>query len=563
MRGAAAKRGRGGEFGLSGTTGSSLASQAQLETVFASVVAALQEGDEARAMRLAERAVFAGLEHPLVFNLAAAAHEKRHEYARAVALLEQGLGLAPNDVDLLTALGLCLNKLRQTDRAVSVFEAVLRQRPDFAPAHYGLGVAAARRSDFQATRQRFETAAALMPGYADPIGALAGLEAQLGDTAAAAAAAKRALAIDPRQAAARTALAICEVDAKRFDAAETLARELVDDSEIAEEDRAAAGLVLGDALDGQGRAGEAFAAYVAAKGRWRATCAAEFERPGQETYAAFLTRLYRWFSALGPEAWAPNAGADRGPAAGHVFVVGFARSGTTLLETALGSHTAIASLDEGDCLRTAAGEAMNSAESLDLLSRLEPEIAMRWRSAYWNRVAECGVNVQGKVFVDKSPFGAPLLPLVSALFPDAKILFAVRDPRDVVLSCFRRNFNINPSTYEFTTLERTARCYDSVMSLAKLYRERFPLALRETKYEQVAQDFENEMLGVMEFLELDWNPAVLEFAKTAKNRPSRTPSARQLVRGLYSGEGQWRAYSEELEPVLPVLQPWLDWFGYE
>lgn len=547
---------------MSTSDGAGPPSARQMEAALAAVGAALNAGDEDQAMRLAETAVQASLAHPLLFNLAAAAAEKRFEFDRAVALLESGLRLDPENLELLTALGLCLNKLSRSDAAMAAFSAVLARQPQYAPARYGAGVALMREGQFESARRELEAAASLWPGYADPIGSLAALQARLGDVESARASANRALGIDSGQIAGRTALAMCEVASGAHDHAEALARGLAADKSVPEDDRATALIVLGDALDGLGRTGDAFAAYVDAKSIRRRISASQFERPGLETYPQLLSRVTRWISDLDPGRWTPAPGVDQSGARGHVFIVGFARSGTTLLETALASHPDIVSLDEFDCFGPVSQEAFASAESLNRLAALDAATAAKWRETYWSRVDGAGVKAAGKVFVDKSPFGSLLLPLVSALFPQARVLFALRDPRDVVLSCFRQNFSMNPTTFEMTSLEGTARCYDGLMSLAMLYRERLPLNLRETRYEDVSGDFENEVRAITEFIGLEWTPEMREFAKTAQGRPSRTPSARQLVRGLYSGAGQWRRYEAQLEPVLPILQPWIERFGY-
>jgi tetratricopeptide (TPR) repeat protein len=538
-----------------------LASRVQVETVLAQVNAALSTGNVEQAIRLAGDAIAAGVEHPLFYNLAASLHEDRHDYAQAIELLQRGLQLAPNDLNMLTALGLCLNKVRRADAALGAFDKVLETQPDFAPAHYGKGVALLYGGDIDGARSAFERAAGLLPGYAEPIGSLAALEVRLGDARSGRSLAERALAMDPRLVSARSALAACELEAGALETAEVLARKLLDDRAVTGEDRSAVGITLGDALDRQGRHDEAFVAYETAKSISRQINAGEFERPGAETYPAYLDRLFDAFSDLLPGEWRPAPAREDSGAAGHAFVMGFARSGTTLLETALATHPAIVSLDESNALKKA-GEETTGVEAMRALAGLDETRAMRWRRIYWDRVAELGVDVAGKVFVDKNPFASLQLPLIAALFPRAKVLFALRDPRDVVLSCFRRSFTISAGTFQFTTLEGAARFYDRLMKLAMLYREKLPLDLHEVRYELLCRDFETEARSAAEFLEVEWTPEMKNFAATARNRPSRTPSARQLARGLYSGAGQWRPYARQLEPVMPILEPWLERFGY-
>ena len=88
------------------------------------------------------------------------------------------------------------------------------------------------------------------------------------------------------------------------------------------------------------------------------------------------------------------------------------------------------------------------------------------RAAYWQLVAKAGIDMAGKMFVDKHPLNTLKLPLIARLFPRAKILFACRDPRDVVLSCFRHRFQMSAPIYEMLSLQGAARYYDAVMALA-------------------------------------------------------------------------------------------------
>src|SRR6185295_19458453 len=155
-----------------------------------------------------------------------------------------------------------------------------------------------------------------------------------------------------------------------------------------------------------------------------------------------------------------------------------------------------------------------------------------------------------------------MLPLIAKLFPAAKILFAIRDPRDVVLGCFRRTFRVNPAMFEFLALGGTARFYDAVMSIGEISRQKLGLKWHDLRHEALIEDFDTELRQVADFIGLEWNDAMRDFAQRARTRSARTPSAVQLARGLSrGGMGQWRHYAQELTPVLPILKPWVERFG--
>jgi len=161
------------------------------------------------------------------------------------------------------------------------------------------------------------------------------------------------------------------------------------------------------------------------------------------------------------------------------------------------------------------------------------------------------------------PLNSVFLPLIAKLFPQAKIILALRDPRDVVLSCFRRRFGLNPGMYEFTTLETSAAYYARVMRLIGIYRGKLALDLVETRHESLVSDFENEVRKLCGFLDLPWHEEMRSFAGRAAAQNIDTPSSAQVARGLSdAGLAQWRRYSRELTLVLPMLAPFVRQFGY-
>jgi hypothetical protein len=335
------------------------------------------------------------------------------------------------------------------------------------------------------------------------------------------------------------------------------------DPRLGAEQRADTLLMLAEALETLGRRAEAFEAMVAGKAIQRRLFASR--AAGRESAVGRFERLAAWFQATDPAPWrtAPQRSASPGRPAAHAFLVGFPRSGTTLLEQALAGHPSVSSLEEAPTLAAAHAEFMGSPEGLARLAQLSPAEAEPWRARYWAEVAAHGVETPGEVFLDKAPAGTVDLPLMAKLFPEARILFAIRDPRDVVLSCLRNNFQLNAMTYAFTDLQDAAACYASSMALAEIYRGLLPLTWLDVRHETLIADFAPELAAICAFLGLAPDPAMLDVGATARSRIVRTPSARQVRAGLnQGGVGRWRAYGRELAPVRPILAPWVRRFGY-
>ena len=526
---------------------------------------ALRRSDMALAAQLAVRALADGVEHPALLNLAAQARYGEGRLEEAVGLLKRARSLSPKDQHVLNSLGVCLRALGRLDLALEAYDSAIRADPRLAAPHFNRAVVLEELNDLPGARSGYEKAAALDRNYVDPVAGLAWLAAENGDAPEARVHGQRALALAPRNVLARMALALADLHARDLPAASRRLDDLQRDQELTPTNRAIVLGLIGDLNDAAGRSAEAFAAYLPANAEMKRLHAARFEAPGRESALARAERLTAWFASADPGPWrqAPEARPRASDPAAHVFLVGFPRSGTTLLENVLAAHPDVVSLEEKDCLAPAIESGLGSNEGLQRLAGLGSGEAIRQREAYWAAVRRFGVEPRGKVFIDKMPLMSVNLPLVAKLFPGARILFARRDPRDVVLSCFRRRFGMNPSMYQLLTLEGAAAYYDVVMRLSEIYRGLLPLPQHLVRYENLVEDFDATAGAACAFLGLPWDEGMRDFAAKARTRGISTPSAAQVVRGLNrEGQGTWRRYQEQMAPVLPVLRPWVDAFGY-
>ncbi len=538
--------------------------------ILARIAAAARLGDRTRAEGLAVAAFRQGVRPPLVVGLVAEGLVERGRQSEALALLRQATDSAGDDRGW-GAIRLQMGRLLLAlDRREAVRVALARGLEALPDDYRGLidaGTATLRLGDLAAAADYFRRAAVVAPELAEPLSALAVVASLEGDAAAARNAADRALALDPQLVSAR--IAIARADALDGDRPAVLERtgELLQRSDLSEAQRVDLHDLRADCLDTLDRTAEAFADYLARNQaaqrlHGRTVFRSEVERPGDRA-----VRLRAWFAASSSDDWRPVAGPDtagEGHASRHVFLVGFPRSGTTLLEKVLASHPQIVTLEEVDILGAVGESFLADAAGLRRLSALTPPEAAAARGEYWRGVrAALGAFPRDRILVDKLPLHTPALPVIAALFPDARVIFALRDPRDVVLSCFRRRFRINAAMFEFLTLEGAARYYDTVMALAALYRERLPLPVCEVRHEALVADFDVVVRHVLDFIGAAWDPRVREFTGQVRGVP-RTPSAPQVARGLNAdGVGQWRRYGVQLEPVRAVLAPWVERFGYQ
>ncbi len=242
------------------------------------------------------------------------------------------------------------------------------------------------------------------------------------------------------------------------------------------------------------------------------------------------------------------------------FLVGFPRSGTTLLDTALMGHSRIAVLEEQPVLRPVGDE----AGPLENLGQLGDARLDELRLRYFEEAAKYAPGAAGQLILDKMPLNALRGPLIARLFPEAPILFALRHPCDAVLSCFMQNFRVNQAMASFMTLENAARFYDATMTYWMQCRELLPLRVHEVRYEDMVEDREAVLRPLVSFLGLPWEDAVLRHDDTAKARGFiRTPSYAQVTERIYKrAAGRWERYRPQMAPVLEILAPWAVRFGY-
>ncbi len=539
---------------------------AQAQARLGAVVRALQAGDTSGATRLAVAALAAGDAHPALLNLRALDHEEAGRFDAALADLQRARALAPRDFALANAEGLCLARLDRMVEAVGAFEDAIALKPDFAPAHFNRGWALEPLGELNQARRSYEAAIAIKPDHVDALAHLATLAARRGDFAEARRLAQRALALEPGRPGAELALAAAELGEGDAKAAQARLHVLAARDDVGPHDRAMAEGQRGDALDVIGDTAGAFDAYRRSNEGLRASYAPRFAAPGVPTVSGMLEWLIDYFDKASPEAWsaAPTPGAQAESVRGHVFLLGFPRSGTTLAEQALAAHPTVVSLEERETLHAALCDFMRGPQTLDRLRDADEAALEPYRRAYWDAVRAAGVELEGKLFLDKNPFNTLKLPLIARLFPKARIVFAIRDPRDVVFSCFRRRFVVNGATFEFLTLAGTARAYDLTMTLA----ERYAAVLRQARfdlvYETLVGDFEGEMRRLCAAIGLEWTAAMAAFAGRSRAGAVATVSSGQVARGLYGGgEGQWRRFAEPMSGVLPRLAPWVRRFGYE
>jgi hypothetical protein len=319
----------------------------------------------------------------------------------------------------------------------------------------------------------------------------------------------------------------------------------------------------GQLLDKMGRYGEAFAAYDAGKRTLR-------EMTGQSYLAdeasGLVERLRHFFTASRLKIL-PRAGV-RSDVAQPIFIVGFPRSGTTMVEQTLTAHPRISAGDELPTINELTAiipRMLNSPLAYpeafaDLWLGDQVEGLDNLRDYYLQRARQLGAVKKGAgFFTDKMPLNETHLGLIALMFPQAPIIHLLRHPLDVVLSVFSNH--LTHGFYCAYDLETIARHYVLVMGLVEHYRREISLRYLPVRYEDIVADQETKVREIMSFVGVPFDRRCLNFHEN--RRYARTASYAQVTEKLYDrSRYRYRAYLKQLAPVIPILEPMIYALGY-
>jgi tetratricopeptide (TPR) repeat protein len=513
-----------------------------------------EEGDFAAASASCERAVEFAPDLAEAHNNLGNALRGLGRLDAAEAAFRRALRLQPNNAALHVNLGNLLGDLKRFEEARACYRRAIEIDAGLAAAHYGLAASLRSLGDLATAAEGYQKVLLLNPDQAFVWNDLGRALRSLGRFEEAVAAFRQSLSVNPEFAEAYRNLAGCQqLTADNQNLARLSA--LVERQDLPIEERTAAGFALGKVLDGADRFEEAFLAYERANHLYRDTRAAlgqrfdaaELHRDVDEIIATFDSPFFASVLDWGSASELP------------VFIVGMPRSGTSLVEQIAASHSRV----------YGAGELR---EIGNLAQQLDPVIAII-RSGSDEGTAELGLehrmtvrrlsnahlehlkalNGRAERVIDKMPDNIFKLGAIATLFPGARVIFCRRDPLDTCLSCYFQKFTAGQLVFSYD-LADCAKRYLQTERLTAHWRNMLPLKWLDVEYEALVSDLEHQSRRIITFLALDWEPACLEFHRTA--RTVTTASAWQVRQPLYGrAVGRWRKYQAHLAPLFDLLVP--------
>lgn len=200
------------------------------------------------------------------------------------------------------------------------------------------------------------------------------------------------------------------------------------------------------------------------------------------------------------------------------------------------------------------------------LQQLSLQQARALRQLYWQRIREeyKAFDPSKHSFVNKVALNSIEIGLIACLFPEARILFSIRDPRDVCLSCFQQNFRSSLNTVNLTDWQSIAEQYAAVMDLWLTIKPMMQPRFLELRYEDTVNDIRGSMAKVFDLLSLPWSEEIISFHEKAKSRYIATPGFADVSQPIYKrSHSRWRHYQKHFQAIQDLLNPYILYFGYQ
>lgn len=509
------------------------------QTAIRPVVTAAQALDSGRVDE-AEHHIIALLAlyptHPEILRLHAGTQRLRGDIDGAIATLQRAIAARPDDAVYLNTLGSVLIDAYRYDDAIDLLRQATRRDESLASAWYNLGLAHMRAMQVDESATALRRALKLSPDVAINAYAMIGdMYRAEGRIDEAQTAYRDAIARQPHAGMAWWGLA--DLKTLRFsdDDVENMRRALAHRA-ASEDDKVAIGFALARSLDERQRYAESLDALAQAHARARRQRA--WNAKGQSA----------WIDSMLAAFTPPPAGAEADIGDEAIFIVSLPRSGSTLIEHVLASHSMVGGggelpdvpavlTEEAHRLRTPFPDFVRTRTSTDWsrMGRRYLERTARWRQKHPR-------------FTDKLPGNWMYVGAITAMLPSAKILIVRRDPLETCFSCYRQRLAGNEYTRTFGDLAATWRDFDRT---AKHWRAQYPERVHEVVYESFVADPDSSIRKLLDFCNLPFEEGCLQFHKT--ERDVYTPSAAQVRQPLRRDTARSQHYGALLDPLRAEL----------
>ena len=245
------------------------------------------------------------------------------------------------------------------------------------------------------------------------------------------------------------------------------------------------------------------------------------------------------------------------------FLIGFPRSGTTLLDTILRGHSKIKLVEEKPLIIKMLSNYRKNLE-ISEIEDIDAKTTKTFSETYFEELKKFDTIENNKIIIDKLPLNILNVALINKVFPNTKFILALRHPMDCILSCWMQNFEMNHAMANMVDLHRVVDFYCTSMEILKISKERYNLNIHQVRYEDLISDLKGEVSNILDFFTLDWEKNLEDYQKTANSRKMiNTPSYSQVIKPVFkTASYRWKNYEKYLKQYETQLKPWIEEFGY-
>jgi tetratricopeptide (TPR) repeat protein len=488
--------------------------------------------DFQRGISLLGQAIAIEPSNPILHLNLARAYGERYDYAAVERCIEKALEVSQGNVQMIQEAARICSNFKHLDMMMRYLERASGKRGVSIPALTSL-------ADLYVLDERLDEAAEMV---------------------------ERAARMDRQHPRVLLGESVLKRKRGQIKEAESVLRDLMASSVADMVVRIRAAYDLAEMLDREGQYDEAMTALLEAKA---------LQRPATIPMAGALQHLQsldkevpRTVTAAVMDRWRVETANQ--PPRRIALLTGHPRSGTTLLEQVLDAHSDVISLEEttlihDEILRPLYRDFPPATGIFQVLDSAPPSVRSHLRENYFHS-AEMYLRepVGSRLLVDKNPGINLIVPVLLRVFPETKFLIALRDPRDVVMSCFMQSLTPTAVSSSFLSLQGTVNQYASVMGFWLEMLPRMENQWLYVRYEEMIDDLPAVARSALEFLELNFEDDVLKFFEHARTKRVKSPSSVDVRKPLYrTAVGRWKNYEKYLEPYLPGLERFVKEFGYE
>ncbi len=481
------------------------------------------------------------------------------DIARSISDLEIVHGNHPEHLHAAFYLGRSLQAAGKLEEALAPLQAALGDDELTVQARYQLATCLARLRRRPEAIDHYQAILTLQPGNAQAAANLASLLERENRLDEAESWTGKALQMNPADETAQMTRATLDRRSGKYPQAIQGLRSLIPGISNPS-NRSIAWNQLAQCLEGQREWDEAFDAFSESNRILKKHHTGSRPDPRGPHGLQTLARIQEWLQENPVAAWNAPAPRDTG---GIAFLIGFPRSGTTLLDRMLSAHPDIEVLEEKS-LFSGLHQDWSEPGTLEALTDINEAQIIDARDIYRREMSRHRRQPQRSLVIDKLPLNLAYLFLIHRLFPQAPLIFLQRHPMDVCISCYFQAFELEASMAYFLDIQQTAQYYDAVMQVAALSVDQVGNPLHRLRYEDLVAEPQDQLTALLNFLALQGHDSMLEYREQGGSETSNTPSYQQVSQPLHSRSiGRWQHYSKQLESTLSVLQPWVKRLGYQ